>query len=300
MKKAILFIGLPGSGKSSYINKNISQDYKRVSADDIKISLAGYNPARSELVHEESVKEAENLVYALADKGENICMDSGGVNNFYSIRIIKNLKDKEYHVKLIYVDTPLSVCIERNKKRERLVPEKEIIEKSMKIESCFIKQKSLCDEVEVVEYFTNKNIFLDMDGTIAEYQTITPYQNIVDYVNSDIFKRSLPVIPIIDALKNSFKESTFYILSVSPNSICNNDKTEWLKKYAPFISEKNVFFVGRQDKKVSTLLQILKKLKIHTRDCMYIDDMHSMIKEATDAKINALHPSKLLARYYSK
>lgn len=298
MKKAILFIGLPGAGKSSLINKTFISEYKIVSADNIKINLPGYNPLHPYLVHEESVKEAESLVDKLSDAGENICMDSGGVNNSYSIRIIKNLKAKGYHVKLMYVDTPLSVCLERNKRRERLVPEKEIIEKSMKIESCFLKQKSLCDEVEVVEYFTNKNIFLDMDGVLAEYQTITPYQNTVDYINSDIFKRSLPVLPVINTLKASFKESTFYILSVSPNSVCNDDKKEWLKNNISFIDDKNIFFVGRPDKKVATLLQILKKLKIHTRDCMYIDDMHSMIQEATNCKINAIHPSKLLARYY--
>ena len=300
MPKAVLFIGLPGAGKSSLINKEFRKDYTIVSADDIKISIKGYDPLRPDIVHEESVKQAEEMMYELADQGKDICMDSGGVNNSYSIRIIKTLRAKGYYVKLIYVDTPLAVCLERNKRRERLVPEKEIIEKSMKIESCFFKQREICDEVEVREYFSNKNVFLDMDGCLAEYQTITPYESAVDYVNSGIFKRSLPVTPVINTLREAFKNSSFYILSVSPNSICNEEKKEWLKIHAPFIPESNYFFVGRPDKKVTTLLQLLKKLKIHTRDCMYIDDMHSMIKDATNAKINALHPSKLLARYYKE
>lgn len=300
MKQAILFVGLPGAGKSSYINKNLMKDYVIVSADNIKLTLPGYDPKKPELVHEESVREAEVLVYKLADEGKDICMDSGGVNNSYSLRIIKTLKEKGYHVTLIYTATPLSVCLERNKRRERMVPEKDIIEKSMKIESCFIRQSELCDEVQVVEYFSNKHIFLDMDGTIAEYQTITPYHNIIDYVNSDIFQRSLPVVPVIETLKRRFFNSEFYVLSASPNSICNEDKKAWIKIHAPFIQDKNVFFVGRADKKVATLLQIIKRLKLKTRDCMYVDDVHAMVTEATALHVNALHPSKLLARYYQK
>lgn len=300
MKEAILFIGLPASGKTTLINKLYRSGYNIVSADEIKTTLAGYDPANPHIVHEESVRLAEQKMYELADKGENICMDSGGVNNSYSLRIIKNLKDRGYFVKLIYVNTPLSVCLERNGSRDRFVPEKEIIEKSAKIESCFIKQRAICDEVEVVEYFTNKHIFLDMDGVLAEYQTLTPYKHNMDYINTDIFKRSLPVIPVIEVLKNKFSDSSFYILSASPNSICNDDKKGWLKIHVPFIQEKNVFFVGRPDKKVLTLCQLLKKLKIQTKDCMYIDDVHAMIQEATERHINAMHPSKLLARYYNK
>lgn len=36
MKEAILFIGLPGSGKTTYIEKNYKSGYIKVSADDFK------------------------------------------------------------------------------------------------------------------------------------------------------------------------------------------------------------------------------------------------------------------------
>jgi len=152
-KEAILFIGLPGAGKTWEIaNRNYHQDYNLVSADEIKLTLKGYDPKNPNVVQEESVKKAEQEVYALADKGKNICMDSGGVNNSYSLRIIKNLRDRGYWVKLIYVNTPLSICLERNKNRERVVPESIITSKSEKIDSCFLKQKEVADEVEVITY----------------------------------------------------------------------------------------------------------------------------------------------------
>lgn len=144
---AILFIGLPSSGKTTYIQNNkLYLDYTIVSADDIKASHPEFNPRDPEPLHQWSVKEAERLMNEYSDKKINICMDSGGVNNSYSLRIINMLKNKGYHIKIIHMDTPLDICLERNRNRERFVPEQAIIEKSYKIDSCVEKQKSIADE----------------------------------------------------------------------------------------------------------------------------------------------------------
>ena len=47
MKKAILFIGLPGSGKTSIVNRDYAGDYAIVSADLIKQSHKDYDPQGS-------------------------------------------------------------------------------------------------------------------------------------------------------------------------------------------------------------------------------------------------------------
>ena len=146
MKKAILFIGLPGSGKTTIVNRDYARDYVIVSADTIKQSHKDYDPADPEPLHQWSVKEAEDQMNILSDQGVSICMDSGGVNNSYSLRIIKMLKSKGYHITLVYVETPLEICLERNRKRERKVPEPAIIEKSKMIELCLEKQKALVDD----------------------------------------------------------------------------------------------------------------------------------------------------------
>ena len=146
MKKAILFIGLPGSGKSTFIRNNISnKKYQIVDADKIKRTHPDYDVNNPEAVHQWSVKLAELQMNQLANDGVNICMDSGGVNNSYQIRIINMLKSKGYKVQLIYMDTPLEVCIERNSKRERKVPEHVIREKSEKLPECLSKQIDLVD-----------------------------------------------------------------------------------------------------------------------------------------------------------
>jgi predicted kinase len=153
MKKAILFIGLPASGKSSYIRQNIfGSTYIIVDADLIKEKHPDYDPNDTEKVHEWSVKEAENEMNHLSDLGLNICMDSGGVNNSYSLRIINMLKSKGYYITLIFMDTPLEICLARNNNRIRKVPEHAIITKSEKLQSCLEKQKEIVDEFVHVKF----------------------------------------------------------------------------------------------------------------------------------------------------
>lgn len=155
-KKAILFIGLPGSGKTTIVEERYSSDYHVVSADLIKQQHPDYDPNNTEPLHEWSVAEAEREMNVLSDEGKDICMDSGGVNNSYSLRIIGMLKSKGYHITLVYVDTPLDVCLERNRERLRKVPESAILEKSKKICSCLEKQMAECDEFIHIQYDKNK------------------------------------------------------------------------------------------------------------------------------------------------
>ena len=150
-KNAIVFIGLPGSGKTTYIQNKI-HGYTIVSADLIKAAHPQYTIANPSSVHEWSVREAEVQMEVLAKFGAPICMDSGGVNNSYSVRIINMLKSNGYLVTLVHMDTPLSVCLERNRSRDRHVPEEAIIEKSKKISQCVEEQKKIVDTYLKIEY----------------------------------------------------------------------------------------------------------------------------------------------------
>lgn len=299
MKKAIFFIGLPASGKSSIIEqRKYKEEYTFISADIIKEKLPDYDPQNPYIVHEQSVEMAEQEVYEASGKGLPICMDGGGVNNSYSLRIINKVKSDGYNIHLIYVKTPLSVCLERNKKRERNVPEHNIVDKFLKIDDCFNKQKELANSFEVIEYYTNKHIFLDMDGVLTEYQDLITMGHPMDYVTTNIFGISKPVKPIIETIRKKFKDSELYILSASPNSICNKQKTDWLKKHLPEIKEENIYFVGNKEHKAVMLSQLAIKLKLKSKDCLFIDDTHSILWDVTKMKFNAMHPSKFLAHYY--
>jgi predicted kinase len=151
INKAILFIGLPGAGKTTEARRNYS-DYYIVSADEIKETHPDYNPADPEPLHQWSVKEAETMMEHLSDNDVHICMDSGGINNSYSLRIIRMLKSKGYHVTLIHFDTPLNICIKRNRERERKVPEYAIIQKAEMLQTCLEKQMELVDDYKKIVY----------------------------------------------------------------------------------------------------------------------------------------------------
>lgn len=58
-------MGLPGSGKSTYIHEKYSQSagYTLVSADDIRLNHPEYNPKFPDGIHEQCVKDAEELMY---------------------------------------------------------------------------------------------------------------------------------------------------------------------------------------------------------------------------------------------
>ncbi len=151
MPKAILFIGLPGSGKTTYVRNNI-RGYHIVNADAIKKTHPKWDSQYPEKVHIWSVMEAEKMMTEYSDIGVDICMDSGGVNNRYSLRILNMLKSKGYYVKIIHINTPLEICLERNRIRERKVPEYDIIKKSKMIDDCVEKQKVISDEYLRIDY----------------------------------------------------------------------------------------------------------------------------------------------------
>jgi hypothetical protein len=124
--------------------------------DKIKTTIPNYDPSEAQKVHQESVKVAEEMMYYYADSGRNMVMDGGGINNNYTIRIFEYLKEKGYEVTLIHIDTPASVCVERNEQRlergELYIPKEAIIEKDVKLEYCLNRLKDLVDVYKNVKY----------------------------------------------------------------------------------------------------------------------------------------------------
>ena len=110
-----------------------------VAADDIKEFIPGYDNSNPEPVHEASVKYAEELVYMICDADlfvtDTLIMDGGGINDHYTARIIEHVRKSysDVHIKCVYFDTPIEVCLERISKRERKVPTETIYSKNQAI-----------------------------------------------------------------------------------------------------------------------------------------------------------------------
>lgn len=128
MSKLVICRGLPASGKSTWAKQWVLEDPEhrvRINQDDIRLMLGKYwVPKREPLV--QHIQE-EALIEALL-KGYDIVIDNTNLNKKVLDqfnRLIKTFEDYEIEYKDFF-DTPLSVCIERDKNRDLQVTEKVI------------------------------------------------------------------------------------------------------------------------------------------------------------------------------
>nr|DAR48379.1 MAG TPA: polynucleotide kinase [Bacteriophage sp.] len=128
MNKFIICRGLPASGKSTWAKQWVLEDPEhrvRINQDDIRLMLGKYwVPSREKLVQE---IQFDAIVEALCRKFD-VVIDNTNLNKKVLEkfdRLIKTFEDYEIEYKDFF-DTPLSVCIERDKNRELQVTEKVI------------------------------------------------------------------------------------------------------------------------------------------------------------------------------
>ena len=126
MNKLIICRGIPASGKTFWAKQWVLEDPEhrvRINQDDIRLMLGKYwVPSREELVQH---IQKEALIEAL-ERGYDIVIDNTNLNkkvlDFYRALIIDHGNHAiEYKD---FFDTPLSVCIERDKNRDVQVSEK--------------------------------------------------------------------------------------------------------------------------------------------------------------------------------
>lgn len=128
MNKFIICRGLPASGKSTWAKQWVLEDPEhrvRINQDDIRLMLGKYwVPSREKLVQE---IQFDAIVEALCRKFD-VVIDNTNLNKKVLEkfdRLIKTFEDYKIEYKDFF-NTPLSVCIERDKNRDLQVTEKVI------------------------------------------------------------------------------------------------------------------------------------------------------------------------------
>mgnify|MGYP002699998559 FL=1 len=128
MSKLIITRGLPASGKSTWAKQWVLEDPEhrvRINQDDIRLMLGKYwVPSREKLVQE---IQFDAIVEALCREFD-VVIDNTNLNKKVLDgfdRLIKTFEDYEIEYKDFF-DTPLSVCIERDKNRDLQVTERVI------------------------------------------------------------------------------------------------------------------------------------------------------------------------------
>ena len=128
MSKLIICRGIPASGKTFWAKQWVLEDPEhrvRINQDDIRLMLGKYwVPSREKLVQE---IQFDAIVEALCRKFD-VVIDNTNLNKKVLEkfdRLIKTFEDYEIEYKDFF-DTPLSVCIERDKNRDLQVTERVI------------------------------------------------------------------------------------------------------------------------------------------------------------------------------
>lgn len=126
MSKLIICRGIPASGKTFWAKQWVLEDPEhrvRINQDDIRLMLGKYWVPNREPLVQHIQKEA--LIEALL-KGYDVVIDNTNLNkkvldNYQALVIAHGDHTIEYKD---FFDTPLSVCIERDKTRDPQVSEK--------------------------------------------------------------------------------------------------------------------------------------------------------------------------------
>lgn len=122
MKKLVLMVGIPGSGKTTLSKMLIERGYAVLNADSIREELWGDATDQREAskVFEIFFKRLDDLL----DLQKDIVIDNTNTNPRHREQSIVRARQKGYEdIQLWVLDVPLELCLERNKTRERQVPE---------------------------------------------------------------------------------------------------------------------------------------------------------------------------------
>ena len=110
-KKIIIITGRPGSGKSTYIDKQLAggKGYFLVDADEIKKSLPGYSEYGANFTHPTSATLARAELESAMSNSANIVYPTTGSAE----QIIKLAQEHGYAVEVVYCDVPEETCVQR-------------------------------------------------------------------------------------------------------------------------------------------------------------------------------------------
>lgn len=143
-------MGISGSGKTSFIEKNLP-GIIHLDSDKIKEGLKGFNPLHPERVHKKSKGILLRQFKKVLKGKKSFVYDGTGTNTENLLYRIDKAKQNGFKTILIYCKTTLKLALIRNKARARIVPEDIIKEKARVIKYSFDIVKNYVDKIIIVD-----------------------------------------------------------------------------------------------------------------------------------------------------
>ena len=132
-KRLWIMCGVPGSGKSTWIQQHINyfnKSHAVISRDDIRFSMIKENDSYFSKEKEVFAEFIKQIIFSLNNNFDTI-VDATHINPASRGKLLRALKNnlKDIQINAIVIKEPLEVALERNKKREglKVVPDSAII-----------------------------------------------------------------------------------------------------------------------------------------------------------------------------
>ena len=157
--------------------------------------------------------------------------------------------------------------------------------------------KEICKKNKKVD------MYIDMDGTIAEYHLYNPEE--ISRKMEEEYLKNEPLKNVIDVLEEISKINNIemYILSLSKTKKITEKKKIWLKKYVPFIKDENWLILIKEIGEYSNENRNEikgKNIELRQKDydkSIMLDDEQVVLREAKkilNDKIEVFHISSAL------
>ncbi|QIR39465.1 AAA family ATPase [Tolypothrix sp. PCC 7910] len=124
MTKLLLLIGLPGSGKSTWVKKLLAEcpQIHLISTDSIRGQLFGNEAIQGHWLL--IWREIRRQLHQAKNQGKTVIYDATNAQRRQRRKVILLARGFGFtHITALWADTPVWLCLARNRKRDRQVPE---------------------------------------------------------------------------------------------------------------------------------------------------------------------------------